>query len=141
HFVAQPGLARGIAEQEGDRINTDDRNLVEFGFAHSIGSDTRFDLSHVRALARLRKEDRPPIQGLDFARVEDGRAAILADAGGSSPMVAGAGPRGRRATALFTYAQADLRTAGAEWNAQPLAPSRPDEITMLAEALAETGAD
>ena len=142
HYVAQPGLATRIAEQEAGEISTDDRTLVEFGFAHAIGSETRFDLANVRAVARLRKEDRPAIEGdVDWTRVEDQRLAILA-ASGAPPQIAHVqGPQQHRATALFAYARGDSRTAVAEWNAQPLAPSRPDEITVVAEALADSGSE
>jgi hypothetical protein len=141
HFVATSELARGIAHQEGDAINTDDLNLVEFGFARSIGTETHFDLANVRALARLRHEDRPPLSGgdLDFARVDDAQLALLADAGAPPPTLPASIAQRHRAAALFAYARGDLRASAAEWNAQPLPASRPDELAMLAESLAESG--
>lgn len=64
HHLAQPGYARMIAGQEGDRVNTDDRNFAEFGFSHLAGDQVTFADDEMQKAARNRGEDRPALSGL-----------------------------------------------------------------------------
>src|SRR5262249_48252400 len=105
HFVAAPALARAVAAEEGDDITTDDLNLVEFGFARSVGLQTQLDIDTLRGLARRRNEDQPALAGaLDLARVDDERLAMLARSGSPAPRLPAAADRRHRAAALFAYA-------------------------------------
>src|SRR5262249_13975398 len=58
HFIANESLAQAIAKDEPDR-NTDDRTLVEFGFARGLGETERFNMNEMAGLARSRHADRP----------------------------------------------------------------------------------
>ena len=51
-------LARAMADAPGVEINTDDRNVVEFGFARSVGSGASL-LAELRQLARKAGHSRP----------------------------------------------------------------------------------
>jgi hypothetical protein len=46
----------------GVQINTDDRNVVEFGFARSLGRDYQM-VSQIRTLAQSGGATRPPVEG------------------------------------------------------------------------------
>lgn len=73
-FVAPPALARAVAERSAHLVNTDDQNLVEFGFARSVGSIGLFDVKQLRETARLLGFERPLIRGaVDWSRVEQAR--------------------------------------------------------------------
>jgi hypothetical protein len=78
HHVARPSFVRRIAELEGSRINTDDRALVEFGFARALTGARAIHARDVAALAHARDEDRPLLAGGDVDRdlVADERAAF-----------------------------------------------------------------
>jgi spermidine synthase len=74
HFVARPSLAASIAKVGADPLNTDDRPVVEFGFARVLsgeGARDRVGVPTVRAWARLRGEDLPEVTGgeLDWDRL------------------------------------------------------------------------
>ena len=51
HYVARGSLARSIARQEAGRINSDDRNTVEFAFARSLWQTILFQSDELRELA------------------------------------------------------------------------------------------
>jgi hypothetical protein len=68
HFVARPSLAASIARVGADPLNTDDRPVVEFGFARVLsgeGARDRVGVPTVRGWARLRGEDLPEVTGGD----------------------------------------------------------------------------
>src|SRR5689334_10936840 len=50
-YVANPVLARDIAAAVGDWVNTDDRTLIEFDFARSVGRSANFAVESLRGLA------------------------------------------------------------------------------------------
>ena len=59
HFLANEHLARVMADgSRASAINTDDRNVVEFGFARSVGSGASL-LAELRQLARTAGHERP----------------------------------------------------------------------------------
>jgi len=53
HFVARDSLARALAAQQAER-NTDDRTLIEFGFARGLSSG-RFNLDEIVAAMHERR--------------------------------------------------------------------------------------
>lgn len=69
--VASPALAREVAA--AGAINTDDKNLLEFGFARTIGRVDGLRIPEMRALAAARGASRPELAGadanVDWARV------------------------------------------------------------------------
>src|SRR5262249_48968139 len=84
HYVAGPGLARAILEQE-QLLNTDDRTLVEFAFARTANHQGGFDATELLATARARGEDRPALRGdVAWDRVADGRITFRTSEGEES---------------------------------------------------------
>jgi spermidine synthase len=142
HFVASSGFARQIAAQEGGRINTDDENLVEFGFAKSVGAAASFSVNEVRDAARKMGQHRPsPASGdVDWDRVDD--AVVELDlAEGARPDYARdlPGERAHRVAALRAFDEGRARKAVAEWRAQPLEPTSLTATALIGSAFAETG--
>jgi spermidine synthase len=86
-YVANPILARDIAAAVGDWVNTDDRTLIEFDFARSVGRSANFAVDSLRALAAARGANRPLLANgsVDWNRVEDQRLAMLAAEGVPPP--------------------------------------------------------
>lgn len=142
HFIAAPGLVSTIAALEGDNVNTDDLNLVEFGFARTVGRRGLFQVGTLHGLARARGEHRPAITGQqpDWERVERNvgwSAVTQGRAPDPDPALDSDAPRRQR------IQQAHLNgNLGAALRAcrEPAPTERhPVEIAACAEALAEAG--
>jgi len=143
HFVASDGLARKIAEEETSGVNTDDKNIVEFGFARTVGSgDAFFSVEDVRRAARLRAEQRPALKDgtVEWDRVDDGMVELYL-AHEDKPAFPEQRPadRARRMAALRAFDEGNPRRVMEEWRAQPREPIGPTETAILASALAELG--
>jgi spermidine synthase len=137
HFLADENLTRAIARGE-TALNTDDRTLVEFGFARGLGVSERFDMSDLAALARARHADRPLLLrgSVDWNVVNAHRASItyvnqVPD--NPSPEIQA------RHRAAMAFDDGNLTGVVNEWRAHPFPPLNTGELTMIAEALAEAG--
>jgi spermidine synthase len=140
HYIAGPGMARAIADEQGEYLNTDDRNLLEFAFARSTGRPGLVDVD-LRETAEARGDDRPPITGaVDWIAVGDERMAMSV-AAERKPRPPQKAPRDqqRRADALMRYVLHDAVGVVATWQAQPRAPSTIFELEVMGESLAEMG--
>jgi len=142
HYVAAPTFAAAIAEAERGLVNTDDRNHVEFGFARGVQSTT-FGVEEVRRLATKLGMHRPPVRNgtLDESRVLDSALAVPRyDPPRGVPAGTSASPEQlARAWAQRHYVEGRTAEALASWRSQTAAPRGPNEISMLADLLAEAG--
>jgi len=140
HYVGAPALARAIAGAEAGRVNTDDRNRVEFGFARSVGASTLFQSDELRRLARERREDRPPVEGgdVDWTEVERQRLSSLTAEGETTEVTLPENER-LRPQAHAAFLRGELGQVRATWLAGGWEPSGPVELAMAAEALADGG--
>jgi spermidine synthase len=143
HFVARASLPRSIAEEGTDPLNTDDRPVVEFGFARSLG-DTAAEPAHVETIARWAKAqgaDRVDVVGsdIDWERVSLSRAEIPAvDRYGAY----GAPPEAsddvlERAEFVGHSPWLDAKNALAVWDRRPREPATLLEKLYLAVAAVE----
>ncbi|MGE0454943.1 MAG: fused MFS/spermidine synthase [Vicinamibacteria bacterium] len=136
-FVARPGLASAI-RLEHTAVNTDDRNLLEFGFARSVGRHGLFDLGEVRDAAARAGEDRPALEGgeVDWEQVGDERRALYAGAGAGETLT---DAQAARLEALNLATRGDAAGALAAWRRQERPPLSPAELALVAEGLAVAG--
>jgi len=136
-FVAAPGLAAAIRRGHG-LVNTDDRNLLEFGFARSVGRHGLFDLAELRDAAAARREERPALEGgeVDWERVGDERRALYGGAGAGEILTEA---QAARLEALRLATRADPAGALAAWRRQERPPASPVELALVAEGLAAAG--
>jgi spermidine synthase len=142
HFVASNGFARQIAAQEAGRINTDDENLVEFGFAKSVGTQASFSVNELRDAARAAGQQRPaPASGdVDWDRVDDAVVELNLAEGAKPDYPRDLPPeRAHRVAALRAFDEGHARKAVAEWSAQPGEPTSLTATALIGSALAETG--
>jgi spermidine synthase len=143
HYVAGPAIARKVAEQETD-LNTDDQNLVEFGFAQSLGNGgAGFNLLDVRVVARARDAYRPEgVEDVDWDAVDEYAMALRA---ADVELVKSAAPpsaeRKHREAALNAMLAGAAARAVAEWRAQGREPAGSIEVAFLGLALADAGDD
>src|SRR5207245_3694524 len=145
HYLAGDRLARAIAGVRTVDLNTDDRNLVEFGFARSVGS-AKILTNDVRDLARTLGDGRPPIadaEEIDWPAVDTARVSFLAAENSANLAgVSGDGPPAEvaRRTALVNYyGTGDFPAARAAWRSQTEPPRDPTETAMVADLAAQTG--
>jgi hypothetical protein len=143
HFVATSALAREIAEHDSGRVNTDDDNLVEYGFARTVGTEASlFSVDDIRQAARARRADRPQLTGgaVDWARVEDGVVDFYLAEANRPTWREGLPPeRAHRLGALRALEAGNAQRALAEWRMQPREPIGPTQVLLLASALADAG--
>jgi spermidine synthase/MFS family permease len=140
HFIASSAFTRSIAEEQGEYLNTDDRNLLEFAFARTAGNPEAVD-DEVREGAAGQGQDRPELRGeVDWESVVDQRMAMRVIEGRRPTPPRGAS-RGlqRRAEALGRYVIHDAVGVVATWQSQERAPTSFTELEALGESLAEMG--
>ncbi|HSG38751.1 MAG TPA: fused MFS/spermidine synthase, partial [Thermoanaerobaculia bacterium] len=140
-FLAAPSFAGAISKAAGDSINTDDRPILEFGFARNLGRRGLIDLQDVAAMARSRGEHRVPGKGapLDWSRVGEMQTALSAYAEETLPDPEPRGERGarRRIAARHSWVQGDLRRACGFWFSQGETPRSHADRLLTAECLAD----
>jgi spermidine synthase len=145
-YVANAGLARGVAALEGDRLNTDDMTLVEFGFARGLGFRSRqFEVSELRDAAEERGYAEPALRNgtLDHALLAERSIAMFAADWRAPPApdddaTAPAGLR-HRAAAIEKWEDGAFADAVAEWRAQAREPDDSMALAALAESWADAG--
>ncbi|MBJ96009.1 MAG: spermidine synthase [Rickettsiales bacterium] len=138
-YLANGDFARSVAEIEGHWVNTDDRPIIEFGFARNAGRTGLFSIPALHQLATARGQQRPPgLSDVDWAAVHDLRGARELAMGGMPPAPTGMpdGPA-NRARARRAYAQEDLVAACDHWFSQSQAPASDIDLLLVVECLAE----
>lgn len=141
-FIAGQELARAAVASDQFVVNTDDINVVEFGFARSVGSTTQFDLESLREWARAHGAHQPRLSGgtVDWDVVEDRRISMMTTENAVPLLPGDATPdQQRRHGAQVAYLRGDLAGVVDEWGRQPRPPSDPVELFIVAEALADRG--
>lgn len=116
-FLANADFASAVATQTTD-LNTDDRPLIEFSFARTLGHD-QFELQTLVFAARARNAARPRVQGavdwnaVDTVVAHDDFAAL--------------------------YKARNFAGAVAGWRAAPWQPPNSGQLAVLAHSLAAMG--
>ncbi|MFQ5349882.1 MAG: fused MFS/spermidine synthase, partial [Thermoanaerobaculia bacterium] len=143
-YVANPEFARAVGEIEGHWINTDDRPVIEFGFARHVGRSGGFDIAKLRELANLRGQSRPGLVGgeLDWQRIEEAREVrdVIFNRA-PRPIADSQTEREARSRARLAYLRGDLGDAWEAWASQGAEPRHRIDLVLVAESLAESGDD
>ncbi|MEZ5332958.1 MAG: fused MFS/spermidine synthase [Thermoanaerobaculia bacterium] len=143
-YVATGGLADAIAVGARGSVNTDDRPILEFGFARNLGRLGLFDISELRSLAFRSDASLPPLveAALDPIALIDARMARMVALQGvparldSAPTALASRIEARRA-----FRAGDLGLACLHWSLQPRDPTLPIDVLLLAECEASAGRD
>ncbi len=142
NFYADSAFAHAIREAEGERINTDDLPLVEFGFARSVGRKGLFDPVQLKQLALRRGEGTPPLEGgaLSPGRLEERYAArALWDGERLMPTRSRDPALRARMEARRAWSAGKLAETHVAWSSQPGAPEVPADLALVAESFAHAG--
>ena len=126
----------------GTPINTDDRTIIEYRFARTVGHEHRNSanaLTDVSTLAQTRQPARFTGE-LDWNEVEEQRLHVLflSDTRHENLDALPDGFR-QRAQAFTFYLQGEFRAALTAWGQQDRVPAYPVEAAMIGDALAESG--
>lgn len=85
-YVAGPDYAWQVASKHRGALNTDDRNLLEFGFARSVNRHDLFSMQAALAASKAKGFDRPRVASdLDWQTVEDARALLYGQTSKGQP--------------------------------------------------------
>lgn len=135
HFVADQRLIDGAVDLEHVEINTDDRNVVEFGFARSVGRSSALGPANLRDIARRLGVDGPAGGSGDVAMI---RRQTL-----TSPLLTSAtiDRQGPLYHSVQAYKGRDYSRAVELWDAAGVEPESHPEALLLAHSLAEIGSD
>ena len=141
-YVAGPGLVREMI-RDIDAVNSDDHNLVEYGFARTVGNpSTGFSVRALRKAAIARGYHRPSLVDgdVDWKRVDDNRQLLQALATGEVflPPEPSAEQQARTA-ALRLYWEGDAAGMVTAWKSAGYEPVFPSETAILALACAHVG--
>jgi len=123
HFAASESVARLFASQATE-LNTDDRAVIEFGFARMMGRDS-FSTPDILEAAARAGGARPRVKGaIDWIEVAANRPPYL-------PSV--------RSTFAGAYAAAEFGTAARLWKESRWTPVNSRQLASAAHVLALTG--
>jgi len=143
HLVAGPGLVGSVVRAEGDALNTDDRMLIEFGFARSAGQTVARRGELIQAALRLGALRQIELgEPLDWDRIEEHRSAIPTLSGSAPALTSSVSPVAHlRLAAQAAWTRADLGAALEAWSFQEGEPRSFIELVVLGDALAAAGDD
>jgi spermidine synthase len=144
HYVARSSMARMVAGAEHGRLNTDDRTLVEFGFARMSADSTALSSKEIRKLARARGEHRPEnfTGDIDWGRVDEGwESFLIAEEESEEAPDYLDKEQKARVSAQSQYLEGETTKAVSSWFSQRRAPQTPTELAVVAESLANAGDD
>jgi hypothetical protein len=144
-YVAGGRLVDHLAQDETARVNTDDHNVIEYGFARTMGrTSTDFSIQDLREQAIRFDAHRPGLADsrVNWDRVEGHRQLLYAVFDGTIIVPADASDEHTaRAEVLARYWHADTRGMIKGWLEAGYEPIFPDEVALLALAYADLGDD
>ena len=142
HFLAGDGVARALGGSDTADANTDDRTIVEYAFARSLGHRRGQLLADLSAFAASHHATRPEgLEGeLDWSRAVEGRAMFAALANHTIPGTVGVDQQAAfRVEALRAFSRGDMPRALSLWRSQPREPTERLELWVVSGALAAAG--
>ncbi|MCP4660708.1 MAG: spermidine synthase, partial [bacterium] len=140
-FVGSDGLRAALVAARS-QVSTDDRPLIEFGFARNVGREGLFSVRELLSLAERIGANRPSILdgSIDWERVRELRQTRSSiDAFVGQPPSASSPAQQSRMAAREAYRRGDLVAAESLWLSQDHDPICQLDRFLLAESLAEGG--
>jgi hypothetical protein len=143
-YVGGQALTEYLARQPEALINTDDRNVIDYAFARTLGQDYHWHINDLRAIARQLNAHRPTVTGgeVDWARVNEQYLGMFIFNAYQPPEPEWLTEAQRhRINALVYYLQNQPQAALNEWQQQEQPPQSPLELAIIADALAQAGSE
>ncbi|HZJ14723.1 MAG TPA: fused MFS/spermidine synthase, partial [Chthoniobacteraceae bacterium] len=142
HYVANEIIADALARSPGVQINTDDRNILEYAFARTVGRSKNFETHHVLKAARDSGAERPLTigEGIDWNLVELGRASMYTNEALAPPVPANVPEEWKeRIMMQVVFSQRNHAKVVELWFAHEREPADWIERSIVALSLAHTG--
>ncbi len=142
HFVAGPGWAEQMVKVPFIASNTDDRTVLEYGFAKSVGRATPFSVELVRQRLRDGGFHRPSLadDAVDWDQIEVRRQLMNAlYAGQMSDALLPKEVDKNLVQAFNHFASGDYKSAVESWPVEQLNPTDEVQRLILARCYAELG--
>ena len=142
HFIANADWARQLTAAEAFPLNTDDRTVVEYGFAKSVGLTSTFMVEETRNLVHERGFHRPALNdnSLDWNRIELRRQVFNAIHANEPSVKLLPEERDQELIrVLFVCVNGQYEAALQHWPKEYLQPSDPIVRLLLAKCYAELG--
>ena len=142
HYICGTPTAKLLAR--GARLNTDDKTVIEFGFARTVGESDRFSLADLKIAVATRAEREPVVlKGVVDPWLVAARRQSMVTAVAESPLYEPVmAPEMRmRLDAHRFYADGRYRDVLLAWERQQRGPSDSAEVLTFAEALADVGSE
>jgi 2-C-methyl-D-erythritol 4-phosphate cytidylyltransferase len=145
HYVGGAALTRAIAESPDIELNEDDRNVVEFGFARTVGRTWATIIVDLKDAARQLGVSEPVVDGqrLDPSVLRTALVSYYTASGWGNdiPTEGTEAERSRQRALKDFYTRGDLAAAKTELQTQTNGPRDPAELAMLAVIEADSGSD
>lgn len=143
-FIGRREASRAIANQQASlgQINTDDRMLVEFGFARTVGQTGTFSMESLRQSIRNANLHRPSVAGgsVDWFLVDENFFRIMLWSGKEVTYEENYSREQVLRWMIYeAFKKGDFKTILANWQKGLLDRGNLLDSAMLAEALAEAG--
>lgn len=142
HFLARSSFVSGLLAGGRTPRNSDDRNVIEFAFARSLGGKSVFDLEEARALARQRREDVPVLSrgSVDWDLVRRLEISTTTADGVVAPVRADRkGEELRQSVVQKSFLEGRPDMVLLSWREKPWEPVGLVELAVVCQALADTG--
>jgi hypothetical protein len=147
HYVANDSLTRTIAQTPNLDVNTDDRNIVEFGLARSVGRAGSLIVRELRQLAEVTGAAHPAFlgdPGIDWSAVATARVSYYMGQGWFGDLSPQGSPveQARQRALMRYYENGDVAGTRDAWRQQAEGdPRDPTELAMVANFEADAGSD
>jgi spermidine synthase len=142
HFVGNSQWADLVARSPHVPLNTDDRTILEYSFAKTVGRDTPFSVEETRDRLRADGHHRPELgdEVVDWDLVELRRQTFNLILGGQLSIALLPNPDDRRLVEAFDrYRNNDFAGAIELWPADSQTPADATQRLVLARTYAELG--
>jgi spermidine synthase len=146
HYLANDRLARAFAKGPLVEVNTDDRNVIEFGLARSVGRSESSVVADVRQLGRALNVARPLVDdpsAIDWQKVDTAWIAFNTALGfsGELRVFGTATEQARQLAMLRYYGSGDVEGARRAWSQAAEPPRDPSELMMMGDVQADAGSE
>jgi len=146
HYIGSDALGAAVARMPDIDRNSDDRNVVEFGLARSVGRPGSALVVEIRRFATVSGFQRPPIDDVGLLSWEASDTTWLGfngwdDGAGESVLRAHFDEQVRRDTLRRYFEAGDVAGALESWRHQSGGPTDLNELAMAADIGAEAGSE
>ena len=141
HYVARSSFVDGLLAGGKTPRNSDDRNIIEFAFARTLGRKAVFDLEKSRGEARAKNEDIPVFRrgAVDRDLVRRLAVSTTTADGVVFESAGGSGEELHQSVVQKSFLEGRPDLVLAEWRRQPWEPVGSVELAVVAQALADAG--